>query len=241
MDHVKIRTAQNVNIEYELASVGDRILATLIDYLFFLAYIILLIFIIQGMEYSGLENFATGFLIIMCIPVILYDLLCETFFQGKSFGKMIMKIQVVKLDGTAARFSNYLLRWILRIIDTRLFFGAIALLVIIINGKGQRIGDIAASTTVIKLKPKATLKDTILKTISPDYIPVFKEVVKLTDQDVAIIKEVLTFSIKNNNQAALLKLSQKIRQTLGVTTDLPDRQFLETVIADYNHFYFENN
>lgn len=234
MDHVRIQTTQNVEIEYPLASVGDRILATLLDLAFFIAYSILLVLLssITGVPLRGFIP------IIGYLPVMLYSLLCETFFQGKSFGKMIMKIQVVKLNGTQAHFSDYLLRWLFRIVDLFLFSGLVALLTIIINGKGQRLGDIVASTTVIKLKQK-TIDDTILKKMTPDYHLVFKEVSRLTDNDISIIKEVLAFSIKSNNHQALSKLAEKTKQTLRITTDLPAQQFLETVIQDYNHFFFE--
>ncbi|HLC82856.1 MAG TPA: RDD family protein, partial [Bacteroidia bacterium] len=145
MDNIKIQTTQNVDIEYELASIGDRILATLLDYLFFFGYT-LLVFLFFGLLNSDLEDYL--WLLVLCfLPILLYDLLCETFFQGKSFGKMIMKIKVVKLDGTQAGFGAYLLRWLLRIIDTRIFSGGIALIAILANGKGQRIGDMAAGTT----------------------------------------------------------------------------------------------
>ncbi|MBA3971750.1 MAG: RDD family protein, partial [Bacteroidetes bacterium] len=160
MDNIKIQTTQNVDIEYELASIGDRILATLLDYVFFIAYFVLLL-IIAGFT-KGLFFESIAVIIILVLPVFLYDLLCEMFFQGKSLGKMIMKIKVVKLDGTQAGFGAYMLRWLLRIIDTKLFSGGVALIAIIVNGKGQRIGDMAAGTTVIKMKQKITLNDTIL-------------------------------------------------------------------------------
>src|SRR6185295_8970600 len=125
MDTVRVQTTQNVEIEYPLASVGDRVLATLLDFIFFFAYA-LFILIITGSFGSGATQHV-GILIVAGFPILLYSLLCETFFQGKSFGKMIMKIQVVKLDGTQARFSDYLLRWLLRIADIFLLFGVVAL------------------------------------------------------------------------------------------------------------------
>ena len=237
MENVRIRTTQNVEIEYQLASLGDRVLATLLDYLFFFAYLII-IGIITSIAGIG-NNWGPGLSMAVFLPILLYSLVCETFFQGRSFGKMVLKIQVVKLDGTPPHFSNYLLRWALTLIDSVVSFGIVAILSIIINGKGQRLGDMAAGTTVIRLKQKNTIHDTILKTIDPGYIPVFKEATYLTDHDVSIIKEVLEFSKKSNNQSAFLKLAQKIKQTLGVNTDLTDIQFLETIIADYNHLYSE--
>jgi uncharacterized RDD family membrane protein YckC len=238
MENVRIQTTQNVDIEYQLASIGDRILATLIDFLFFFVYI-LVFSIIADITGAGtiIEN--RGVAAVAFLPLMLYSLLCELFFQGKSFGKMLMKIQVVKLDGTQAGFSNYLLRWLLRVVDVLISEGVVALIVIILNGKGQRLGDIAAGTTVIKLKQRATIKDTILKTIKSDYQIVFKSVSHLTDNDVAIIKEVLEFSKKHDNYEAIQKLALKTQQVMGVTTDLSFIKFLETVIMDYNHYHFD--
>ncbi len=236
MDNIQIQTTQNVDIDYELASLGDRILATLLDYLFFLAYFILLS-IMAGIT-AGFGGSLT-ILILLCMPVLLYDLLCETFMQGQSFGKMIMKIKVVMLDGTRATFGAYLLRWLLRIVDTRLMTGLVAVVAIIMNDKGQRIGDMAAGTTVIKMKQKVTLNDTILMRVKTDYVPVFPEVVKLSDNDIAIIKEVLKKGLESHNWPIIEKLTVKTKETMGITSNVPHLQFLNTVLQDYTHYGFD--
>lgn len=237
MDNISIHTTQNVDIEYQLASIGDRILATLLDYLFFLAYFLLIVLIAALTTWEIFDSMAL--VSILVLPILFYDLICEVFFQGKSFGKMIMKIKVVMLDGTQANFGAYLLRWLLRIIDMRLFGGALALIAILINGKGQRIGDMAAGTTVIKMKQKVQLSDTIFNKLKPDYLLVFPEVSRLTDNDVAIIKEVMQVCVQSNNFEAIDKLVLKTKATMGVTSDLPHSQFLSVVIQDYN--YLGNN
>lgn len=236
MDNIQIQTTQNVNIEYEVASVGDRILATLLDYLFFIAYIIL-VFSILASVVSMNENIYLYVLLIL--PVLFYDLVCETFLGGRSFGKMIMKIKVVKLDGTSPGFGAYLIRWLLRIIDTRLFWGGVALIAIAANDKGQRVGDMAAGTTVIKMKRKVTLEDTILNKVRPEYTVVFPEVSRLSDQDVGIIKEVILMSIRTNNQEAIKKLALKTKAAMQVSSNLPDSQFLSIVLQDYSHYGFD--
>ncbi|MBK7183356.1 MAG: RDD family protein [Bacteroidetes bacterium] len=237
MDNIKIQTTQNVDIEYEVASIGDRILATLLDYLFFLAYFLIIAVISSFTEGALFDSIALG--VILVLPILFYDLVCEAVFQGRSFGKMIMKIKVVKLDGTQANFGAYLLRWLLRIIDTRLFSGVIALIAIVINGKGQRVGDMAAGTTVIKMKQKITLNDTILNKVKSDYTIVFPEVYKLTDNDIDIIKDVMRVSLRTNNLGAIKKLAQKTKETMGVTVNLPDTQFLTTVVQDYSQYSFD--
>lgn len=237
MDNIKIQTTQNVDIEYELASVGDRILATLLDYVFFFGYTLLVLLFLGAIGSAMDENL--WLIIVIFLPILLYDLVCELFFQGKSFGKMIMKIKVVKLDGTQAGFGAYLLRWLLRIIDTRLFSGAIALIAILANGKGQRIGDMAAGTTVIKMKQKVTINDTILNKVKPTYTIVFEEVSKLSDSDIAIIKEVMQVALRTANQQAIDRLARKTKETMGITTNLPHTQFLATVVQDYSQYNFD--
>ena len=240
MDNIKIQTTQNVDIEYELASIGDRILATLLDYLFFLAYAFAVLMIIGLiMNISIFKHFSITIALILFLPIALYDLLLETFMQGRTFGKMIMKIKVVKLDGTQANFGAYLIRWLLRIIDTRLFTGGVALIAIMVNGKGQRIGDIAAGTTVIKMKQRVTLTDTILTKIKPEYTLVFPQVSALTDNDIAIIKDVMRLSLRTNNLPAIEKLAQKTKTAMGITTNLPNAQFLAIVVQDYSHYSFD--
>ena len=233
MDNIRIQTTQNVVIEYEVASIGDRILATLLDYLFFIAYFLLVLLIASLTSWMIFKSIAI--LSLLALPILLYDLVCETFFQGKSFGKMIMKIKVVMLNGTQANFGAYLLRWLLRIIDTRLFGGAIALIAILINGKGQRIGDMAAGTTVIKMKQKVQLSATILNKVKSDYVVIFPEVARLTDTDIAIIKEVTQVCIRSNNYEAMEKLVLKTKATMGITTNLPPIQFLTAVVQDYSY------
>ena len=49
------------------------------------------------------------------------------------------------------RLGDYLLRWIFSFVDFYILSGAIALVVIAMGGKGQRIGDIVAGTSVVKL------------------------------------------------------------------------------------------
>jgi len=237
MDNIRIQTTQNVDIEYEVASVGDRILATLLDYLFFFAYILLWLFV-AGLT-NGMLFESLAVIVLMLLPLLLYDLVLETIFQGKSFGKMIMKIKVVKIDGTQPTFSSYLIRWLFRIIDTRLFSGLIALITVVVNGKGQRLGDIAAGTTVIKLKQRVTINDTILNRTKPDYTIVFQEVSKLSDNDIAIIKDVMRLSLQTDNYEAIDKLAKKTKLAMGITTNLPHKQFLATVVQDYSHYNFD--
>jgi hypothetical protein len=97
----------------------------------------------------------------------------------------------------------------------------------------------AAGTTVIKLGNKVSLKDTILFKSVPDYKVVFPQVELLSDKDVAIIKDVLNYATENAKPDAIKKLTVRVKEKMGVTTDMKDDQFLKTVLLDYSHFQFE--
>lgn len=229
---VKVQTSQNVYIHYELASLGARIGAYLIDGLIMAAYIIAAL-----IGYFQLFGDAEPWiLLIFYIPVMLYHLVSELSMDGQSIGKKQLSIKVIKLDGTQPGLGSYLLRWILRPVDF-LFYGATAILCIVIGGKGQRLGDLAAGTTVINTKKKPVMpnKNVLKEGIKEDYEPTFRQVTKLSEQDVQIIMEVLTAYRKTGDVRAVETLTEKTRQLLEVNTDLPPVKFLHTVVKDYSH------
>jgi len=240
MQTVPIETAQNVTIEYETAGVGERILSALVDYLILFAYAFLVLLGYFAAS-SYLKNYAAAFFILAALPAILYDLICETAMDGQSFGKKLIGIKVVKLDGSQPSLGSYLLRWILRIVDISLLGGTVAVLTILLNGRGQRLGDIAAGTTVIRLKQAVTMSDTILVPVADDYRPLFPGAAKLDDSIVRIIKETLEFDRKNRTAPSahriLSKARLKLEEVINVSADMEPREFLETVLKDYNYYH----
>ena len=199
MQRVKINTTQNVEIEYRVASIGTRILSTLLDYTILLILYIGLYLIFEYFQ-SFFKNIDESIMVILSFLIvlsfILYDFLCETFMNGQSIAKKITGIKVIKLDGSKPTVASYLLRWMLRIIDITLGYGSIGMITILINGKGQRIGDIAANTTVVNIRDKINLHDTIIMEIDENHSITFNEVDKLNDNDITTTKEVLEFSKK---------------------------------------------
>ena len=229
---VKVQTSQNVYIFYELASLGARIGAYLIDGLIIAAYIIAVL-----IGYFQLFN-ATELwtLLILYLPVMFYHLFSELLMDGQSIGKKQLSIKVIKLDGTQPGLGNYLLRWILRPVDF-LFYGTAAILCIVIGGKGQRLGDLAAGTTVINTKKKPVLpnKSALKEGINEDYEPTFAQVSRLSAQDVQIIMEVLSAYRKTGDVRPLMTLANKTKKLLEIQTDLTPDRFLHTVVKDYSH------
>ena len=140
MEQFQIETAQNISISQNTAHLGDRMLAYIIDSFVIMVYVILTIVLLVSMDVNPADQWALYLL--LNLPAFLYYLLLETFMDGKTIGKGLMNIRVVKLDGSKPNFSSYFIRWILRIVDVSLTSGGLAVLTILVRGKGQRIGDI---------------------------------------------------------------------------------------------------
>lgn len=232
MQTVTVRTTQNVFIEYPVASLGDRILAYFIDLLIIIAYYILSIIFL-----TGTNAFSIALVIgVLIIPAFLYHLVFEIFMNGQSPGKRQMRIKVVRLDGTPPTIGNFIIRWLLRLIEIDALSGAVALITIAVSGKGQRLGDVAAGTTVVRLveRHEVTAKE-VFTVADESYTPVFLQVIQLTDQDIELIQQTLEVNRNTGNQVPMLSVTERIKSTLGIQTDLPPVTFLYTIVKDYGY------
>ena len=143
-----IITGQFVRISQTPASIGERLLALVIDYSLIVIYLYSVTTLIVKLHLSSGVG-TVFFLCLVYLPVLLYSFLCEMFNHGQSFGKRLMNIRVVKSDGSTPSISAYLLRWLLFIIDGP-GTGGLGLLVVLLTKNSQRLGDLAAGTMVIK-------------------------------------------------------------------------------------------
>ncbi len=237
MDNFQIETAQNVSIYQNVAGIGERILAFLIDFLVIVAYWILSIFLIAAFDVDTNDQWEfISFIMILGLPVFLYHLFFETFWDGRSLGKSAMKLRVVKLDGSKPGFGSYFVRWIMRIVDISLMSGALATVTILLNEKGQRLGDMAAGTTVISEKKKARLSDTLLVDIPEDYVPLYPQVTVFTDKDMQRIKTVYSDARSQANHNVIVKLANKMQEMMSITPEEKPIEFVDRVISDYNYY-----
>ncbi|MHA7843687.1 MAG: RDD family protein [Winogradskyella sp.] len=243
MVELQINTTQNVNINFVAASVGERILAYLIDLIIKLAYVVVTyqivfnVFEINDMLVDKDMWSVIAVIVSFYLPVVFYSLIFETFLDGQTIGKRIMKIKVVKIDGYQASIYDYLVRWFFRIIDLNMLSGIIALITIATSKKSQRLGDMTAGTSVITLKNNVNISHTILEELEDDYTPTYPNVIKLSDNDARIIKETYTRAKAARDYETLIKLRQKIIEVIELKDyNQNDIQFIDTILKDYNYY-----
>jgi len=243
MQTIRITTSQNIDIDYELAGLGERIVAHFIDMAIF--FLILILTMIAGVSFrlndiTGMAG-TTGivFLIVYAVLFVFYDLLCEIFMNGQSVGKKVMKIRVISADGAQPRIGQYLLRWLFRIVDFGFIFGAgaVALVVAAVSNKVQRVGDLVAGTILIKTNPRTKMANVAFMPAVDGYEPVFTSAAQLSEQDIELINEVINTYVKTGNSVVVYNMAQRIKEHLRVTTppEMNDMRFLQTILKDYSY------
>lgn len=235
MAGIRIETTQNIELEYELAGVGDRLVAYLIDLLLYGAYLLLVILLES--ETNVLKAVGGWAILLYSLPILTYQLLCEVLMNGQSLGKRVRRIRVVSLDGRQPTLGQYLLRWIFRIVDDMIGSGVVAILCIAMTERAQRVGDMLAGTTVVRSEPLATFHETIHAHTEEGYVPVYETAILLSDHDISLLKEVLNLVAREpgRHEGILRKAVEKTREVIGAVPAQDTVGFLQTVVRDYSH------
>ncbi len=237
---IEIRTTQNVTIEYELAGLRERALAWILDTaIVVFGYYLLIILLI--LLFGGVGDWWGVFLMVMSfLAYFLYHVMFEILKRGQSPGKMALGIKVVRLDGKDPEWSDVTLRALLQLVDSIFCLGLVGGLLIKTTAKSQRLGDMAANTTIIKLQSSNysfRLADILSISSLQNYQPVYPQVRNLSERDMIFVKNVLTRLNTYPNQAheeLVEDLVTRLMQLIGVEQRPYNRvEFLKTLLKDY--------
>lgn len=230
MQAIAVRTTQNVLIEYPVAGIFQRISAFTLDFLILLSYVFLVSYMLDSVAADQWVRILISF-----SPPFFYDLVCEITMNGQSLGKRAIRLKVVRLDGGNPTIANYLLRWLLRPLEIAPF-GSIATISILFTHYGQRLGDLAAGTVVVRLiSAQNVTSQEILLMMEEDYIPLFPQVRELSDKDIDLIKQTLEMYKTLGNRVPVMQVETKLKSMLGIESALSPPEFLLRVLKDYSH------
>lgn len=238
-----ILTGQFVRIRQTSASVGERMLAQLIDWaiqgawLFGTMYVYIS-YIESMLKFSEDLKIILLFVVII-LPTLFYALICGLFANGQTIGKHLLKLRVVRTDGSMPGIGSYLLRWLFMLIDGPVMYG-LGVLVMVLNKDNRRLGDLAAGTMVIKTGIYRRLQVSLeeFAPFSRNYHPAYPAAENLSLEQVNLISQ--TLSLKDNDQR-IHALAEQVKRTLGISQvhESDDTTFLWHVRRDYQYYALE--
>jgi uncharacterized RDD family membrane protein YckC len=240
MANIEIKTTQNVVIEYEQASLRDRFFALFIDLcLYYVGYYAVWFTIITLLE-NALTDWGFRFIMLTnMVGFVFYCLLSEVLMNGRTLGKKALNLKVVRLDGKEPGLGDYLLRSVFLLIDFFFSLGILGGLLIGSTLRGQRLGDLAANTAVIRSKSQVQFRlDDILKIQSlENYELTYPAVKQLNDSDVLLLKNLIGRFQRWRNEAhikAIAEATDTLCQRLQIEPPAGNKiDFLKTLIRDY--------
>ena len=254
MSTLSVNTSFNISLQFTSAPGHIRIFAWIID-----GFIIGIYQWVSGMVAEGIFGASAqegGIDYMLYIPVFVYHLLFEILNHGQSPGKMAVGIRVVSADGREETNAQAMVRWLMRTIDfggligiaimivyEAYFMGSIliasnllAFILFLTTKYNQRLGDMAAGTVVVYKKLPYNISDTIFRELNENNYEVrFPQVMKLSDNDMNIIDNVVKRHRKADIEIYLNSVAEKVKTALEIETDLDDYIFLECLLNDYNY------
>lgn len=148
-------TGEAVVVELRLAKLPTRALAFGIDLLVMVAAFVVLITVGSGVLDTADPALVAAVALTLALAVFVgYPVTVETLTRGRSVGKIVLGLRVVREDGGPIRFRQALARGLAGfIIDFgvfSVFTGAVALFSSLASPRGRRVGDILAGTVVLR-------------------------------------------------------------------------------------------
>jgi uncharacterized RDD family membrane protein YckC len=156
-----VATPERVTFEYTAAGPGSRFVAQFID-LFVLAVVVILLLVAAGAlaRVTGQDAAATLIAVLLSfVFVVGYFWTLEAVWSGRTLGKAVMGLRVVGEQGEPITFTAASIRNLVRIVDFMPAFYGLGLVVLFVNGRGKRLGDLAAGTIVVRDRDAVTLRD----------------------------------------------------------------------------------
>jgi uncharacterized RDD family membrane protein YckC len=231
-DRLEITTSEGVTVRMTIAGIGSRSLGWIIDLLVIGTVVVLL-----GL--AGFTTIETDTLLMMGLlsfAVLLvpfsYIVGMETLNGGRTLGKMVAGIKVIRVSGAPVGFGSAIVRALFAPIDF-LFLG-VGIVSMFVNNRSQRIGDLAAGTVVVRDRPVRRPEApgiSVPQSDGPRW-----DVSTVTEEEVGVIRSFLaraaTLPADRRGEYAN-QLRRRIEARVGgVEAALPDEEFLARVVTE---------
>lgn len=238
-DRFVVETPENIRFGYDIADIGSRFLAILIDSLIQGTIYVILFFsmVVLANQLTALDiprpvndAMAIGVVVVLFIIQFGYFMFFEIIMDGQTPGKRLFGLRVIKDNGYPLAPLDSVIRNLIRIIDFFPFAYGVGLVTMFLNARAKRLGDFAASTLVVKQRHQVRLQDLQSAVPAPVHAaePAVMDMTQLDPRDIAMVESFLrresTFS---NRDALALQLAQHLGGRIGVPANAAPRTSAE--------------
>ena len=145
----RVVTPEAVFLELDVAGLGSRMIAAMIDGAIQLSTALAVALVLSGLQVQGSAALVVW---IVTLFVILwgYYFVFEGLWQGRTPGKRAQRLRVVRTDGHPMSGTQMFVWNLVRIVDFLPAYYAVGAVSIVLTRRSQRIGDLAAGTLVIR-------------------------------------------------------------------------------------------
>lgn len=243
-DRLRISTPEGVDLELPLAGLGSRFIAALIDWTI-KGTLVLGVVIALGVALDGSDT-STGIAIAVASVLIFlilwfYDVAFEVMRAGRTPGKQMTGLRVVREGGAPVDLRASAVRNLLRLVDGLPLSYVPAVISILVTKRNQRLGDLAAGTLVVRDQPHAVLlrppplHPVVRGPAAPDLEAATWDLSAITQEELATVRRFLErrFSLVPEARMRLASdLARRLRpKVAGVGGDVGDEAFLERLSA----------
>lgn len=145
-----VATPERVSFDYQVAGLGTRAIAQVLDLLIVGGLLLAVYFVALAVSLAGSSIAVIVGLIGGFVVIFGYFWVSEALWSGQTIGKKAFRLRAVGDRGEPLTFAQAGIRNIVRIVDFLPYAYGVGLIVLFANGKGKRLGDLAAGTIVVK-------------------------------------------------------------------------------------------
>lgn len=224
-DTITVSTPEGVDFELTLAGAGSRFVSALVDLLIQFA---LLLATVAGVRLVGGYGDAAAALVSFVV-VLGYDIAFEVLAAGRTPGKRLNGLRVVRSGGDPVGFITSAIRNVLRLVDFLPFAYVVGAVSILVTGRNQRLGDVAAGTLVVRDRVAKAQADSAFELLAAEQTAAW-DTSAVTAEELAAVRRFLERRNQIEREARLAlgrTLAERLRPKVGgVSGDLSAERFL---------------
>jgi uncharacterized RDD family membrane protein YckC len=245
VDKLTIDTPEQVHLEFVLAGIGSRFMATFLDTLiqaalYFVLFLVAVAFAFTARQFSDSPKWvlAIAIFVFFCINWGYYALF-EIFWKGQTPGKRWAGIRVIKDSGRPINAFEAIARNLVRLVDWLPSLYGVGVVTMLMNAKHRRLGDFVAGTLVVH--ESSDREPSLFFNTAEKTEFVFPQAAQLTLQEAELIE---TFLARRLDIPAEVRLQNSQRIAAMVSARLaiaPDSRpadnenFLELLVKEFRN------